>query len=38
MFDVKIKSMNKDIVRQLKELNDLYKSMDMSLKKLKKNY
>ena len=28
--DVKVKSMNKDIVRQLKELNDLYKSGALS--------
>ena len=28
--DIKVKSMNKDIVRQLKELNDLYKSGALS--------
>ena len=28
--DVEVKSMNKDIVRQLKELNDLYKSGALS--------
>ena len=38
--DIQVKSPSKDIVKQLKELNDLYKSgalSDMSLKQLK-NY